>query len=76
MRRLRTHAQVSRQDPGRPGGRRSNRAIRRARTGTDAYVTFILGADGNVESIRMKAVSPATDFSYDIHDLDLRRRDE
>jgi CubicO group peptidase (beta-lactamase class C family) len=39
----------------------------------DAYVTFSLGADGTVESIRMKAVSPATDFSYDFHDLDLRR---
>jgi CubicO group peptidase (beta-lactamase class C family) len=39
----------------------------------DAYVTFTLGADGKVESIRMKAVSPATDFSYDFHDLDLRR---
>jgi hypothetical protein len=39
----------------------------------DAYVTFVLGADGTVEGIRMKAESPATDFSYDFHDLDLRR---
>ena len=39
----------------------------------DAYVTFSLGADGKVESIQMKAVSPATDFSYDFHDLDLQR---
>lgn len=39
----------------------------------DAYVTFTLGPDGDVEAIRMKAVSPATDFSYDFHDLDLRR---
>ena len=39
----------------------------------DAYVTFRLGADGTVEGIQMKAVSPATDFSYDFHDLDLRR---
>ena len=39
----------------------------------DAYVTFLLGADGTVEGIRMKAVSPATDFSYDFHDLDLKR---
>jgi len=39
----------------------------------DAYVTFILGADGGIEAIRMKAVSPDTDFSYDFHDLDLRR---
>jgi len=39
----------------------------------DAYVTFILGADGEVEAIRMKMLSPDTDFSYDFHDLDLRR---
>ena len=39
----------------------------------DAYVTFILGADGEVESIRMKALSPDTDFSFDFHHLDLRR---
>lgn len=39
----------------------------------DAYVTFSLGADGTVEGIRMKAVSPATDFSYDFHHLDLKR---
>ncbi len=39
----------------------------------DAYVTFTLGPNGEVESIRMTAVSPATDFSYDFHDLDLRR---
>lgn len=39
----------------------------------DAYVTFSLGADGAVEGLRMKAVSPATDFSYDFHHLDLRR---
>ncbi len=39
----------------------------------DAYVNFTLGHDGRVESIRMQAVSPATDFSYDFHDLDLRR---
>tara|TARA_R110002049_G_scaffold130820_3_gene289291 strand:- start:1022 stop:2596 length:1575 start_codon:yes stop_codon:yes gene_type:complete len=38
-----------------------------------AYVTFTLGAEGNVERIRMKAVSPATDFSFDFHDLDLVR---
>lgn len=39
----------------------------------DAYVSFTLGAEGNVERIRMKAVSPATDFSFDFHDLDLVR---
>lgn len=41
----------------------------------DAYVTFTLAPDGQVERIRMEAVSPATDFSYDFHDLDLRRID-
>jgi CubicO group peptidase (beta-lactamase class C family) len=39
----------------------------------DAYVSFSLGAEGNIERIRMKAVSPATDFSFDFHDLDLVR---
>ena len=34
-----------------------------------AYVTFHLGADGTVENIRMKAVSPLADFSYDYQDL-------
>jgi hypothetical protein len=39
----------------------------------DAYVTFTLGADGEVEAIRMKVLSPDTDFSFDFHHLDLRR---
>ena len=39
----------------------------------DAYVTFTLGADGEVEAIRMKKFSPDTDFSFDFHHLDLRR---
>lgn len=38
----------------------------------DAYVSFSLSPEGKVERIRMKAVSPNTDFSYDFHDLDLR----
>lgn len=38
----------------------------------DAYVSFTLTPDGDIERIRMKAVSPATDFSYDFHHLDLR----
>jgi CubicO group peptidase (beta-lactamase class C family) len=38
----------------------------------DAYVTFSLNPDGSVDRIRMKAISPATDFSYDFHDLDLK----
>jgi CubicO group peptidase (beta-lactamase class C family) len=35
----------------------------------DAYVTFTLGPEGKVEEMRMKAVSPLTDFSFDFHDL-------
>jgi len=38
----------------------------------DAYVSFSLSAEGGIERIRMKAVSPTTDFSYDFHDLDLK----
>ena len=38
-----------------------------------AYVSFSLSPEGKVERIRMKAVSPATDFSFDFHDLDLKR---
>jgi CubicO group peptidase (beta-lactamase class C family) len=34
-----------------------------------AYVTFGLNADGKVERITLKAVSPLADFSYDYHDL-------
>jgi len=34
-----------------------------------AYVTFALDADGKVERITMKAVSPLADFSYDYPDL-------
>jgi hypothetical protein len=34
-----------------------------------AYVTFGLDADGKVERITMKAVSPVADFSYDYQDL-------
>lgn len=38
----------------------------------DAYVSFTLTPEGAIERIRMKAVSPATDFSYDFHHIDLR----
>jgi hypothetical protein len=34
-----------------------------------AYVTFGLDADGKVERITMRPVSPAADFSYDYQDL-------
>lgn len=33
------------------------------------YVSFGLDADGNVERVTMKAVSPIADFSYDYQDL-------
>jgi hypothetical protein len=38
----------------------------------DAYVSFSMSPEGGIEGIRMKAVSPTTDFSYDFHDLDLK----
>nr|WP_295375145.1 serine hydrolase [uncultured Sphingosinicella sp.] len=34
-----------------------------------AFVTFSLDADGNVDRITMKAISPIADFSWDYHDL-------
>ena len=38
----------------------------------DAYVTFALDPSGAVEGAKMRAVSPATDFSYDFQDLVLK----
>ena len=38
----------------------------------DAFVTFSLNPDGSIERVKMKAVSPATDFSFDFHDLLLK----
>lgn len=38
----------------------------------DAFVTFSLNPDGSIERARMRAVSPATDFSFDFQDLLLR----
>jgi CubicO group peptidase (beta-lactamase class C family) len=35
----------------------------------DAYVTFALKPDGSIEAVKMAAVSPATDFSFDFQDL-------
>jgi len=35
----------------------------------DAYVTFTLKPDGSVDEMRMQAVSPLTDFSFDFQDL-------
>lgn len=39
----------------------------------DAYVRFEQGYDGKVTGMKMQAVSPATDFSFDFHDLDFTR---
>lgn len=38
----------------------------------DAYVTFALKPDGVVDQVKMQAVSPATDFSFDFQDLLLK----
>ena len=39
----------------------------------DAFVTFSLNPDGTIDTVRMKAVSPETDFSFDFHDLLFRK---
>jgi len=38
----------------------------------DAFVTFALNPDGTIDQVKMKAVSPETDFSYDFQDLLLK----
>lgn len=38
----------------------------------DAFVTFALNPDGSIDQVKMQAVSPATDFSFDFHDLLLK----
>ncbi len=38
----------------------------------DAFVTFVLDADGNVREAGMQAISPNTDFSFDFQDLVLK----
>jgi CubicO group peptidase (beta-lactamase class C family) len=40
----------------------------------DAYVTFALNPDGTIDQVKMRAVSPATDFSFDFQDLLLKPR--
>jgi CubicO group peptidase (beta-lactamase class C family) len=39
----------------------------------DSYVRFEQGYDGKVTGMKMQAVSPATDFSFDFHDLDFTK---
>ena len=36
----------------------------------DAFAMFSTDFYGNVNGLKMKAISPLTDFSYDFHDLD------
>jgi CubicO group peptidase (beta-lactamase class C family) len=38
----------------------------------DAYVTFALNPDGSIDQVKLRAVSPDTDFSFDFHDLLLK----
>ena len=38
----------------------------------DAFVTFALNPDGSIDQAKMRAVSDATDFSFDFQDLLLR----
>jgi hypothetical protein len=40
-------------------------------TRADAFITFALNSDGSIDQAKMKAVSPATDFSFDFQDLHL-----
>jgi CubicO group peptidase (beta-lactamase class C family) len=40
----------------------------------DAYVAFALKPDGSIDAIKMSAVSPQTDFSFDFQDLLLKPR--
>ncbi len=39
----------------------------------DALAMFSLDENGKAESIKMKGISPNIDFSFDFHDLDLKR---
>ena len=42
----------------------------------DAFVYFALKPDGSIEQMKMAAVSPLTDFSFDFHDLLFTRKAE
>jgi CubicO group peptidase (beta-lactamase class C family) len=39
----------------------------------DAFVTFALNPDGTIDTVKMRAVSPDTDFSFDFQDLLFKR---
>lgn len=38
----------------------------------NAFVTYTLDADGNITEVRMKPISPLTDFSFDFQDLRMK----
>ena len=38
----------------------------------DAFVTFALNPDGSIDQVKMRPVSPATDFNFDFQDLLLK----
>jgi len=40
----------------------------------DAYVRFLQNNDGEVSAARMEALSPRTDFSFDFHNLELKKQ--
>ncbi len=40
----------------------------------DAFALFSLDREGRAESFTMEAISPLTDFSYDFHDLYLKKK--
>lgn len=42
----------------------------------DAYTIFSLGKDGKATGLKMEAISPFTDFSYDFQDLDFSRAEK
>lgn len=42
----------------------------------DAFVKFTTDADGKATGMKMEAISPLTDFSYDFQDLDFSRKPE
>lgn len=42
----------------------------------DAYAIFSLGKDGKATGLKMEAISPFTDFSYDFQDLDFSRSEQ
>jgi CubicO group peptidase (beta-lactamase class C family) len=42
----------------------------------NAFATFSLDEEGNATGIKMRAISPSADFSFDFHDLDLKKVDK